>query len=76
MSDLYNKKWNKSIYYMTDREIAQYYCQIWDNIKHIKSYVLALRKRYQLEIGTTQFNKRGLSTYSGRTLNGIRRIKK
>ncbi len=43
-------KWNKSIYHMSDREIAQYYCQIWDNIKHIKSYVLDLRKKYQLEI--------------------------
>ena len=45
-----NIKWNKSIYYMTDKEITQYYCQIWDNIKHIKSYVLNLRKKYQLEI--------------------------
>ena len=42
--------WNKSIYHMSDREIAQYYCQIWDNIKHMKSYVLDLRKKYQLEI--------------------------
>jgi len=42
--------WNKSIYYMSDKEIAQYYCQIWDNIKHMKSYVLSLRKSYQLEI--------------------------
>lgn len=43
-------KWNKSIYHMSDKEIAQYYCLIWDNIKHIKSYVLDLRKKYQSEI--------------------------
>tara|TARA_Y100001938_G_scaffold133901_1_gene193772 strand:- start:362 stop:523 length:162 start_codon:yes stop_codon:yes gene_type:complete len=42
--------WNQSIYYMSDKEIAQYYCQIWDNIKHMKSYILDLRKKYQLEI--------------------------
>jgi hypothetical protein len=27
-------KWNKSIYYMNDKEIVQYYGQIWDNVKH------------------------------------------
>ena len=42
--------WTKSIYHMTDREIAEYYCLIWDNIKHMKSYILNLRKKYQLEI--------------------------
>jgi len=43
-------EWKKSIYYMTDQEIAEYYCQIWNNIKHMKSYVLNLRKKYQSEI--------------------------
>ena len=43
-------RWNKSIYHMSDREIAEYSCQIWDNIKHMKSYVLDIRKKYQLEI--------------------------
>lgn len=43
--------WTKSIYHMGDKEIVQYYCQIWDNIKHSKDYVLSLRKRYQNEIG-------------------------
>ena len=48
---LKNIAWTKSIYHMSDKEIVQYYCQIWDNIKHSKDYVLSLRKRYQNEIG-------------------------
>ena len=44
-------KWNKSIYYMNDREIVQYYDQIWDNVKHMKDFVLNLRKAYQYEVG-------------------------
>ena len=44
-------KWNKSIYYMNDREIVQYYGQIWDNVKHMKDFVLNLRKAYQYEVG-------------------------
>jgi hypothetical protein len=43
-------EWKKSIYYMTDKEISEYYFQIWNNIKHMKSYVLNLRKKYQSEI--------------------------
>ena len=43
-------KWNKSIYYMNDREIVQYYGQIWDNVKHMKDFVLNLRKTYQYEV--------------------------
>lgn len=50
--------WNKSIYHMSDREIAEYYCQIWDNIKHMKSYVLDLRKKYQLEIDWQTLRKK------------------
>jgi len=43
---------------MSDKEIAEYYCQIWDNIKHIKSYVLDLRKKYQLEIDWQTLRKK------------------
>tara|TARA_R100001443_G_scaffold75375_1_gene82957 strand:+ start:606 stop:788 length:183 start_codon:yes stop_codon:yes gene_type:complete len=42
--------WNKSEYHMTDKEICLYYCQKWDNVKHMKDFVLSLRKRYQNEI--------------------------
>ena len=36
---------------MNDREIVQYYGQIWDNVKHMKDFVLNLRKAYQYEVG-------------------------
>ena len=47
--------WKKSQYYMPDREIVEYYCQLWDNVKHMKNYIVALRNKYKNEIG---FNKR------------------
>lgn len=34
---------------MTDKEIVQYYGQIWGNVKHMKSYVKELRERYNRE---------------------------
>ena len=34
---------------MTDREIIEHYGQIWDNVKHMKSYVRTLRERYNRE---------------------------
>jgi hypothetical protein len=34
---------------MTDKEIVQYYGQIWGNVKHMKSYVKELRERYKKE---------------------------
>ena len=43
-------KWKKDISYMTDKEIVQYYGQIWGNVKHIKSYVGELRQRYINEL--------------------------
>jgi len=43
-------KWKKDISYMTDKEIVQYYGQIWGNVKHIKSYVEELRQRYINEL--------------------------
>ena len=44
------KKWRKSIYYMSDKEIAHYYCLIYDNYKHIKEYVKTLRNKYINEV--------------------------
>ena len=35
---------------MTDKEICLNYGQMWDNVKHMKDFVLSLRKRYQNEI--------------------------
>ena len=32
--------------YMSNKEIVQYYGQIWDNVKHMKSYVKELKQRY------------------------------
>tara|TARA_R100001463_G_scaffold742_1_gene3417 strand:+ start:458 stop:619 length:162 start_codon:yes stop_codon:yes gene_type:complete len=43
-------KWKKDICYMTDKEIVEYYGQIWGNVKHIKSYVERLRQKYINEI--------------------------
>jgi hypothetical protein len=34
---------------MTDKEIVQYYGQLWGNVKHMKSYVKELRERYKKE---------------------------
>tara|TARA_R100001530_G_scaffold80344_1_gene56081 strand:+ start:1405 stop:1686 length:282 start_codon:yes stop_codon:yes gene_type:complete len=31
---------------MSDKEIVQYYGQIWENVKHMKSYVKELKQRY------------------------------
>jgi len=42
--------WRKSIYHLSDKEIVRYYGQIWGNVKHIKDYVRALRKRYIDEV--------------------------
>ena len=33
-------------HYMSDKEIVQYYGQIWENVKHMKSYVKELKQRY------------------------------
>jgi hypothetical protein len=32
--------------YMSNKEIVQYYGQIWENVKHMKSYVKELKQRY------------------------------
>jgi hypothetical protein len=32
---------------MTDKEIVQYYGQLWGNVKHMKSYVKELREKMQ-----------------------------
>jgi hypothetical protein len=34
---------------MSDREIVEYYGQIWDNVKHMKSFIKELRNRYRKE---------------------------
>jgi len=34
---------------MSDKEIVQYYGQIWENVKHMKSYIKELRERYKKE---------------------------
>ena len=34
---------------MSDREIVEYYGQIWDNIKHMKKFIKELRNRYEEE---------------------------
>ena len=34
---------------MSDREIVEYYGQIWDNVKHMKSFIKELRNRYKKE---------------------------
>ena len=39
---------------MTDKEIVQYYGQIWGNVKHMKSYVKELRERYKKEMGVSK----------------------
>ena len=44
------KELEKSIFYMRDKEISQYYCQYWDNIKHIPEYVEMLRNKYINEV--------------------------
>ena len=40
------KQWKQSQFYMTDKEICHYYCQIWENIKHMKGYIILLRNNY------------------------------
>ena len=44
------QQWKKSIYYLSDKEIVQYYGQNWLNVKQIKSYVKELRQKYILEV--------------------------
>ena len=39
-----------NICYMSDKEIVEYYGQIWLNVKHMKSYIKELRKRYNKEV--------------------------
>ena len=34
---------------MSDREIVEYYGQIWDNVKHMKKFIKELRNRYEEE---------------------------
>ena len=36
---------------VSDREIVQYYGQIWANVKHMKSFIRELRERYIKEMG-------------------------
>ena len=35
---------------MSDKEIVQYYGQIWLNVKHMKSFIKKLRERYKKEV--------------------------
>ena len=35
---------------MSDKEIVQYYGQIWLNIKHMKSFIKELREKYKKEM--------------------------
>ena len=35
---------------MSDKEIVQYYGQIWLNVKHMKSFIKELRERYNEEV--------------------------
>lgn len=44
------KEWKKHIFYQTDKEIVQYYGQMWGNVKHMKTYIKELRQRYILEV--------------------------
>jgi hypothetical protein len=39
---------------ITNKEIVQYYGQIWGNVKHMKSYVKELRERYKKEMGVNK----------------------
>jgi hypothetical protein len=34
---------------MTDREIIEYYGQIWDNVRHNKAYIKKLKMRFKTE---------------------------
>jgi len=43
---------------VSDREIVQYYGQIWANVKHMKSFIKELRERYIKEMGGTQWKQR------------------
>jgi len=43
---------------VSDREIVQYYGQIWANVKHMKSFIRELRERYIKEMGGTQWKQR------------------
>lgn len=36
---------------ISNREIVQYYGQIWANVKHMKSFIRELRERYSKEMG-------------------------
>lgn len=44
------KEWKKSQFYMTDKEICHYYCQIWGNVKHMREFIENLRNRYIREV--------------------------
>jgi len=43
-------EWKKHIFYMTDKEIVQYYGQQWLNVSHLKTYITELRNRYISEV--------------------------
>lgn len=45
-----NLKLKNSIYYLSDKEIVQYYGQNWLNVKHLKSYIKELRQKYIKEV--------------------------
>lgn len=47
-------QWRKNIFYMTDKEIIQYYGLQWLNCKHMKSYIKELRQRYIKEVTTQE----------------------
>ena len=46
---------------MTDREIVEYYGQIWENVEHMTSYINRLREEYLLENQNTRDMKRKLN---------------
>jgi hypothetical protein len=45
-----NNNWKTSIYYLSDKEIVQYYGQIWENVKHLRVYIYELREKYIKEV--------------------------
>jgi hypothetical protein len=47
-----NNNWKNSIYYLSDKEIVQYYGQIWENVKHLRVYIYKLREKYIKEVNT------------------------
>ena len=42
--------WKNSIYYLSDKEIVQYYGQIWENVKHLRVNIYKHREKYIKEV--------------------------